>query len=362
MKNVLYIGPYTQNDTYGEISRGYIDAILVQHNLTTYPIYYNTNLIDANKFDKYEKKISNGKYDYIIQHCLPGDFFCNKTDATNIGIVNIETHDWTNNYESKSNMSSMDEIWVSSNYERQILIKSGISTNIKVVPPCINTNLTYQVDSMALPNVFENTYKFYCIITDPDKDNLEDLILAFNIAFNFTDNVSLIIKTDISDIENIIVDIKKKIGFKHKFKKEFIVKYNFGTNYAPLHNSCDCFVHCPNGSSFDPRLIEALTFGKTPIVNMNTSSADFVNNTTGTLVKSHKTPVVLTQRKLTADYDFYHSNQYWYKIDIYDLIQKMQNMYSDWKKNKPELIKKTELGKQELGTYTAIATSNKLCL
>jgi hypothetical protein len=364
MKNVLYIGPYRQNDTYGEISRQFINSLKISNNITSVPIYYTGDIISQYHNTSLEKKNSIN-FDCMIQHCLPGDFFRNKHHGKNIGIVSIDTYDWKNNYSSIANLNTMDEIWVSSNAEKNILQKSGLKSNIKVIYPSIDTNLVQKDNTIiSLNSKYNNTFKFYTIIDDILKDDLKSLIIAFNLAFNFYDNVSLIIKSKIKDLEKHIQEIKQLIGFKHKFIKELILPPNFDTTHSAmtLHNTGDCFISCKNADFFNPRLIEALVCGKTPIVNQNTPAAEFITKENGFLVKSHKYPFLQTTKILPDTYDFYRANQYSYKIDIYDLINSLQSVYQLWKQDKSKLNNLSNNGKLQIENFTDLYVSNTLCL
>jgi DNA-binding beta-propeller fold protein YncE len=107
---------------------------------------------------------------------------------------------------------------------------------------------------------------------------------------------------------------------------------------------------------------EALCLGKTPIVTDNTGMVDFINNNNGFVVKSHKTPVIVDNRPLTTDFDIYNANEYWYQIDMYDLIAKMRNVYQMHKENRKELDNKRLLGKNSINDFSYASIGQKLCI
>ena len=145
-KNILYIGPYRQNDSWGESCRSYIRAIDSNKNfkLKIHPIYYTNNITDID--DSYKTLESNDfdSYQYMIQQCLPGDFFYDGRYEKNIAITLIETSDWTSCKDSIYNLNSMDEIWVQSDFEKQNLLKAGVSKPIK--------NISYPAGRSILRN------------------------------------------------------------------------------------------------------------------------------------------------------------------------------------------------------------------
>jgi glycosyltransferase involved in cell wall biosynthesis len=373
MNNVLFIGPYRQADGWGEASRCYIKAIASQENvsLSTYPIYYLDNIQNIDEsISRYENnKIDH--YDYLIQKGLPGNFFYNGRYKKNIALTELETSDWKHAINSINNLNSMDEIWVPSNFEKQALIKAGVTKTIKTISQPLDIELIKNTTSkIPLPKIIENSYKFYFIGEHVHRKNIQDLIIAFNLAFNFTDDVSLIIKSSVPGqdgnnsrqiIENDINNIKNSMGTKGKFKKELVICDRMSyEDVIKLHNSCDCFVMPSYGEAFCRPAAEALVLGKTPIVNKNTGMSDFINDTNGFLVKSYKTPVFLNHRPLSNDYDFYNSNQSWYKIDIYDLIEKMQYAYKNRKSE--EMSHKAQAGIDSINNFSYSSIGSKLCI
>ncbi len=370
MKNILFIGPYRQADGWGEATRSYIKAVAsTNNNLTIHPNYFTNNLVDIDEsLSRYEKTIFD-QYDIVIQKALPGCFFYNGSYKKNIAITVLETSDWSRS-SCIRNLNEMDEVWVPSEFERQILIKAGVNKPIKAISQPLDINFIKSLSDtkLPLPRSISNTFKFYFIGEYVERKNIQDLILAFNLAFDYDEPISLIIKTGSQNnnrqkIEQDIIEIKKKMGTGNKFKKEIIITERLtNEQIIGLHNACDCFVNAAYGEAFCRPAAEALVLGKIPIVNKNTGMKDFINNDNGFLVNSYKTPVYLENRPLTTDFDFYNSYQYWYKIDIYDLIDKLKNVYSLYKKNKTQLADKAEIGKSNMDNFSYSTIGSKLCI
>ena len=202
MSNILYIAPYYNTDGWGEASRGYIHSLInAGHNLTIHPIYYHNNI--NSEFNDYFSRYESTKYDNydcVIQKCIVGDFFYDSRYKKNIGITEIETNDWSACYESIRNINIFDELWVPSNFEKRTLIKSGVKIPIKVISQPLDTeNIKSNQDyKLKLPSSIENTFIFYTIGEFIERKNLNALITAFNLAFDYNDPVSLVIKTSIS--------------------------------------------------------------------------------------------------------------------------------------------------------------------
>lgn len=375
MKNILFVGPYRQADGWGEASRSYIKAIgTTNNNLTIHPNYFTNNLTDIPEdISKYEHTIYDN-YDVVIQKALPGCFFYNGSYKKNIAITELETSDWSRS-SCIRNLNEMDEVWVPSSFEKQTLIKSGVYKTIKVVSQPLNTEFITQLHDtkLPLPKSISNNFKFYFIGEYIERKNIEDLIIAFNLAFDYDDPVTLIIKTNVQgnnnpnqlrqQIEQNIINIKQKMSTGNKFKKEIIITERLSDEQMiGLHNACDCFVNAAYGEAFCRPAAEALVLGKVPIVNKNTGMKDFITNENGYLVNSHKTPVILDNRPLSKEFDFYNAYQYWYKIDIYDLIEKLKSAYSLYQNNKQEWTKKSNDGKTSIDKFSYSSIGSLLCI
>jgi glycosyltransferase involved in cell wall biosynthesis len=373
--NVLFLGPYRQQDDAGIASQNYIKAIASQqkYNLTTRPIFLGqpSDQIDRQILE-YENSLYDS-YDAVIQETLPHCLFYNGKFKKHIGSIKLETNNISNSV-CLFNINQMDEIWVASTQEEKCLRKSGVTKPIKVISQPLDIDIIKKNEDkdLDLHPMIKQTFKFYYIGDYKEKANLKDLITAFHLAFDVTQPVSLIIKSTIPNmsvgdsyksIEKEIEDIKKRLNISKKYKKEVIITEELSyENTIRLHNCGDCFVSTSKGESFGRTAAEALVLGKTPIVTDNTGMTDFVNNQNGYVVQSHRTPVILDKRILSDDFDIYNANEYWYQISIYDLVEKMRSAYSLYKTNKKELEQKRELGKQSINQFSYETIGKKLCI
>jgi glycosyltransferase involved in cell wall biosynthesis len=372
--NILYIGPYRQKDSMGLTSRNHLKTIAKKYsNITVRPVYFkkhdpffNDQQILSLEDSEYEN------YDVVIQHSIPGYLFRNKSYSKNIGLISVESHN-LNDSSIISNINTMDEIWVSTDYEKNILIKSGVNKNIKIIPPSLDIDLiqSFKDHKIPLNPIIDRMFKFYFIGDYLERKNLTDLIVAFNLAFDYNDQVCLIIKTNIDDInpqetkkkiEQDIVNIKKKLRIGNKYKQEIIITENISyKDKIGLHNTCDCFIAPSYGESFCKSVAEAVVLGKTPIFNNNTAMREYVDESSGFPLKSHKIPVLVDNVDI-KDFDTLTANEYWYRIDIYDLIEKMQEVYKMHKSKNDKLIKKIEQGKLNSNTFSFEETGKKICI
>jgi glycosyltransferase involved in cell wall biosynthesis len=164
-------------------------------------------------------------------------------------------------------------------------------------------------------------------------------------------------------LETEINNFKMKLSLGNKYKKEFIITDNLSyKDIIGLHNACDCFVAPSYGEAFCRPAAEALVLGKTPIVNQNTGMKDYINDSNGFLVKSHKVPVIVNDRPLSKNFDIYNASEYWYKPDIYDMIDKLRLVYNMNKNKDKELTNKQNNGMSSVNNFSYTNIGKNLCI
>jgi len=373
--NTLFIGPYRQNDEWGLTSKNYLQAIGTQtQHITSRAIYLSNNLtsISNPSILQYENNLYP-EYDMVFQHVLPHNITINKKIKKNIGLLSLETND-IGHSESIYILNKLDEICVSSQQEAKCLKKSGVIVPIKVVSApldieTIENNRSHKL--LKLNNLMNNNFKFYTIGEFNERKNILDLVSAFHLAFDITDNVSLIINTFLpglnpkeshQHIQKEIDLLKKRLNIRKDYKKELIITDTLtDIDLIGLHNTCDCFVAPSLGEAFCKPAAEALILGKTPIVTDKTGMVDFINSDNGYLINSQKCPVAISDNPLYDQLDLYTAHEYWYKPNIYSLIEQMKKVYETYKKDRKAYQQKAQLGQSMAQQFSYETIGSKIC-
>lgn len=374
--NALFIGPYRQQDGWGAATRDYIRAIASHiKNISIRPLYLATNYINQLDEDLLEYENSTYEnYDIVFQKALPHCLVPQQLTAKNVGLFTLETNDI-----SHSNcvhlINRMSEICVPSQQEAKTLKASGVTIPIRIISQPLDTAyIKKQRDlqhKLPLDPLIAKTFKFYTIGEYVDRKNILDTVLAFNLAFDITDNVSLIIKTSrpglsSADAQKFIVqeitNMKKRMNIGFLKNKEVVITDRLSDDdLMGLHRTCDCFVSSSRGEAFCRPAAEALCFGNTPIVTDNTGMTDFINTHNGFVVNSHRTPVMVNERTLSNDFDIYNAYEYWYQPNIYSLIEQMRSAYNMSRKDKEAMLKKQTLGIDAVDSFSYSNIGNKIC-
>ena len=272
--NILFIGPYRQSDGWGLAARDYIEALVkTNHNISIKPVYLSPN-IDNNISNNFKLLESNrfDKIDIVIQNVLPHlmDYYWG---CKNVELCYFETLGWKNNWDLKLNL--MDEIWIASKKEKDILLNSNVKTKINIVPIPINTDIKDIDSNFKLPT---NDFKFYFIGEYIERKNLDKLVQAFHREFHKNESVKLILKLSktgfsnqnlLSIIEQEFAKLKNSFGIYKdisEYNNEFVITDRLSYNdIIGLHKECDCFVMPSSGESLCRPLMESVLVGNTAI-------------------------------------------------------------------------------------------------
>ncbi len=307
MKNILYIGPYRENNGLGRSSRRWLNCLLSDksNKICARPIYLTQNTDfhteDIPDFSNSES-CSCSSYDYIIQHGNPDMFVYDKRFGKNIGIVEIETSNIGHSgWIEKINM--LDEIVVGSSLVKESLNRDGVRIPIKVIPePYGLYDYENKSNFFGQNQAYQDTYIFYTIGQYFEKKNIPAIVLAFALEFDETEAVRLFVKTgdyytDNKNLENII---KHEINNIHKAAKRYPIKDNkidilcgllTNNDIYRLHNSSNCYVNAVRSDANGACIIEAQKLNNTVINTAGIGSCDYLNHAKGLLVESVDTNV-----------------------------------------------------------------------
>jgi glycosyltransferase involved in cell wall biosynthesis len=342
------IAPYLQSDGWGEAARAYVKALATtEHNITLRPIYMANNIkqeVDP-LFEKLEHNTSLS-YDVVIQKVLPHLLETTIPDSKNISLCVFETANLQHTSWTRF-LNRMDEAWTTSQREQDILIESGLTTNIaKVNEPTDIDIYTKEYDSGPLKHMgLNNTFNFYFVGEYIPRKNLMALATAFHREFKPSEPVSLVIKTNKagmdqkqlqSKIDKDLTGLKKTLLLyqnPHSYKRELVATEYLKEEYLyALHQACDCFVMPSYGEACCRPMMDAIGFGNPVIVTSNTGMTDYVLTSDenhyysdiGWIVSSRQEPVHSNEHPLPFLYTGWET---WSSIDILSLQKAMREAY-----------------------------------
>jgi hypothetical protein len=366
---ILYIGTYRQKDDWGHVSRNYIRALLSNKNiqLSIRPIYLSmgNTLSNFNDDDiiSAESHVYDS-YDCVIQHVLPNYFVYNKKAGKNIGIYSLDILN-LNDCDIISKLNLLDEVWVPSPFEKECLQKSGVIKSIKVIGFPTNIASLDTILNDHNPYLEEKElFKLYTRLDSGTNKNIIDTIVSYILAFDYDDKTNLVIYAGsaASKISEIFKEIYKQMNISKHIREPRIISSNLSNDHEiSLHRHSDCYLNLNYGQSFDEFSVQACIIGNNPIINKNTALRYCIDESNGFLVKSYRTPVIIENNPIANNTDYYNANQSWYKIDIYDAVEKLRNARDMFFNDKDSWNKKSDNCKSLKDNFSYETIGNNIC-
>jgi glycosyltransferase involved in cell wall biosynthesis len=337
MKNVLFIGPYNSPSGWGEAARRYLKVLAkTGSNLCCHPVYMSGGHINTN-FKEIEQNRSK-HYDIIIQNVLP-HLATRFEGSKNILIADFETnHIGHTGWIEHINM--MDEVWVDTAKEVEILRVSGVTIPIiQIIMPVDLEDYNIPLDYSRLGDL-DGKFIFYFIGEYSERKNVQALLRAFHREFHYgEEDILLVIKSSYGNspdnatdlIVHELGDLKSKFRLHpdscdHLYRNELLITERFSQNELfALHSRGNCFVMPSRGESSCLPVLDALYFNSHCIGTKNTGIETSVGEFKYGLVKSIETPVVCSSPPLK---NIYTLRETWQEINILDLQKKIREIYN----------------------------------
>jgi glycosyltransferase involved in cell wall biosynthesis len=365
---VLYIGCYREGTGWGNSAIDYILALdSVGIDVVCRPVKLNNDNPDLpERILELEAKDSSG-CDVCIQHVLPHHMEYNSSFKKNIGLYFTETSSfeyspWPNR------INQLDEGWVSCQQSLDASIYSGVKIPLKIIPlPTDVSRFERTYQPLEIPEI-KDTFTFYFIGEAIRRKNLVALIKAFHLEFSPNELVSLVIKTNKSNmsseechkhVSEICSQIKNNLKLYKSiddYKNEVIITQRLSDEQMMgLHTSCDCFVMPSFGEAWCIPAFNAMGFGKTPICTNVGGMSEFLKNGGGFLVEGNSEPVFgMTE----TFHDIYTAREDWCNIDIRYLQSEMRYVHDSHVQKDSEYfeVKKQGIKSAYDYSYKAVGT------
>lgn len=360
MSNILFVGPVSLADGWGQAAREYVRALRTTcHNVKVKPVFLGGPPMRLE--DMQINELMYGEYDHydaVIQNCMPHLFKYDKRFGKNIGLFPVETSGWENNWPATIRL--MDEIWTTSEYSRSCILNSA-----KNCPPVyvieIPTDLQkYKKEYPKIPSSFipKKNFVFYFIGEDIERKNLDLLIRAFHCEFDKSEKVSLVIKTNRNGIDSEtlrqhlaerISAIKNTLsiyGSEEDYHNEIVITERLNEEQVlGIHQSCDCFVMPSSGEGWSIPAIDAAGFG-----NWVVMSDTGCYNWADLIVRTRPTRVFTKDKPLA---DLFASCETWLEVNQINLQNCMREAFES---------KAATLAKRSVAELSYQLIGEKMCL
>lgn len=266
--NILYLGPYRQNDELGICSKKYLEALSSSsHKVTSRCIYINPTDIDSSAKTQNESNIYSS-YDIIIQH-LPISHCSVNTKVKNI-LIPIVSDTPISDIEADK-LNKFDTILVDSKIN-ELKIRTSLSDYLTNKVILFKHDINYEElqslkDAKYNTGVYAPLKKLY-FIGDyrENKDLVHNILESFYLSYIDRDDICLVLFLNNFDekniqeyIQNILASLKIQINL---LKTLIIQAPKNNQDLIVAHRSCDIF----------------LNLNKSVLSNLNEQYCEFCQN------------------------------------------------------------------------------------
>ena len=302
MKGIKYTAALLDASGFASASREYVIA-LHDHGV---PVIANICSFENNRILDYgrsgeiivECQDTKTDYDVHIIHLTPENF----PRYIERGKYNIGYTTWESSHQPAQRTmwcNLLQELWVPSEYCKEVMQASDVTIPIKVVPHVAPPSLfESSVDDVNL-SISGDSFKFYSIFQWSSRKNPEALLVSYLTEFSEKDNVVLILKTylqgggdgDFTLIRDGIQEVKKDLGLSGYPKILLITDMLSAEEIHSLHYMSDCFVMLHKSEGWDLPLMESMAAGNPTIGTGYSGNLQFMNPENSYLVDYLPTPV-----------------------------------------------------------------------
>ena len=194
----------------------------------------------------------------------------------------------------------VDEIWLPSEYAKQVYVDSGIpAEKIEVIPWGVDA-VVYSPNAIPRYVPTTKTFRFLFVGGSILRKGIDTLLAAFLAEFTADEDVALIIKDQGTETfyryGNFRTQIEAAIATQPRPDLLYLRENMTDGQRASLYAACHCLVAPYRGEGFGLPVLEAMAAGLPVIVPRGGATDDFVTEERGFLLKSDRVEVEHEER------------------------------------------------------------------
>lgn len=276
---ILYIAPYKDQD-YKEACANNIRNLSKKSELSILPIYIkNKSTVIDNDIQSIENKTKTltktdsqaNLYDVVIQHAPLGYLFPFKSGVVSKNFC-IPIIEYIKQLKDKEHtLGIFDKILCDSKHDSDFINENILDKNKKI------KLFSYDIDNENHSGSINfgyltKYYKFYSILNNENIQHIYNLLIAFSLAIDTSENCCLVF--GVSD-KSIVEKASKYIEFISEKTKIYNLKYYIkfinidNTSTISLHKACDCLIDIRCYTNFNYEVSVAKKLNKSVISNEN---------------------------------------------------------------------------------------------
>ncbi len=328
MKTINFYGEINDFSGYGNASR----ALAIAFSKSDVSLKICSDITNSNKAFVSSLKITDdvGGIDFYV-----GEPPWNKVKNNNykIAYFNWKTDKLPNAW--KNALSSVNEIWVPTLYQKDLVVSSGFRGEVCVIPtPSLPRNfsrktlLSTKRDKDILA---DEIFNFYAIMNWHEREGWKELLSAYYKSFKPEEKVCLVLKANPlpgNTAQSIVKDInslKYHSGLKY-FPKVFLITDRLNEDYvSALHASCMVIDSPHRGKGWGMSIHDALLANNLVISTKFGGISDWLDDSNSKIVKHIMGPVSNMSWN-----PLYNTSQNWANPSILSLASQMRDCYDNF--------------------------------
>lgn len=307
---VTWDGTFLDFTSLSHVNRALSSAVLKYPSIDITPIGPNYNRTDISKFDELKEMTlrmrEKAPDDTEITVRLKWPPKWEKPEKGKWVLIQfwefgVLPEDWV------KGMKNVDEIWVPTNYVKQICADSGVDMDKVFVVPCgINPSTFHEgLDPYPLPT--KKKFKFLFLGGTVHRKGADILLRSYLQSFDASDDVCLVIKDfgTKNAYANMtsgdwIMEAQKMPGAPEIVYMEDDMDIE---DIARVYAACDCLVYPYRGEGFALPVLEAMACGLPVMVSAGGATDDFVNESFGWMIPAKRVSMgnMMISFKLAGD-------------------------------------------------------------
>lgn len=341
---VKWSGPIFDASGYASATRNYIGALLDSGavDLTLKAVSFEKQYTTHGSLQKKIEQHLNKNIHYNIQviHLTPENYpSIIEKNKYNVAYTTWETDKLPDFWVPLCN--KVDELWVPSQWNKEVFESSGVNKPIHVIPHGINVGES--VSSPLSMGVDDDVFVFYSIFQWIERKNPLGLLKAYLTEFKPNEKVCLALKTyrintsprEQEIIKQDIANVKKSLNIREYPQVRFFGVLLSAEHMRGFHDRGDCFVLPHRSEGFGIPHAEAMAYGKPVIATRYGGNLGFMNDDNSYLVDYQLAPVH------NMIFPNYHGHMTWADPSIMHLRQLMRYVFE----NKEEAKRKGQMAK-----------------
>lgn len=326
--DIFWHGPFEEYNSTCRAARAIVFGLGAENikiKLDIKPSRKDINDVTKKELEILTKHELSKNYINIYHECLPKDTPEDPIFSNSISFSNTCNFELFSEPSNIKKINKMKEVWVTSNYGKNIIEKSGVKIPIYVIPYGVDQSRYSEKSKPSKLNIQTNKFIFLSIFKWERSKNFSLLLKSFMNEFNSNDDVSLLMVTKHNSSEKVMKDFDEIRQSINKSNEDLphIILYDQTIpekDMPGLYSLSNVYILLSARNS-SLTLLEGSLLGKPVISGKWGVQTDFLTENNSFLIKNSQDIIENTQKTMRYVFENYGIAKDKNKI-LQDLITK----------------------------------------